>query len=81
MCNELNEVLAENLSLFKTVIAKVDDLNKRLVTALVIVSLIFSLTIFGLGWLYFCTDYDYPVPVVEQTQNNNQHVNLKGGAD
>lgn len=76
------DMIAENgiISALIKLIERTNEINKRLVIALVAVTFILSLTLFGVAALYFLADYGYPeMPAMEQTQTTTQKVNTGEG--
>jgi hypothetical protein len=76
------EYVAELISLSAEMIRRNDQINQRLVNAIIVLAIAFSLcftiTVVGISYLYFTTDYNYGI---NQTQINTDHSNqtLKGG--
>lgn len=80
LISTLTEATAKQFSLCENIITKTDGLNKRLTTVIIVAVISFCLTLLGMTYLYFQSDYTYPDSNV--TQTNTQDVNFnteKGG--
>lgn len=82
---KLEEQLTETLKLITKVLNDTNDINKRLtnafIVAIVAFSLCFSITIVGITYLYFRSDYQYGT--INQTQGNSStaNINMKGDVE
>lgn len=75
--------VAELIRLSTEMIRKNDQINQRLVTAVIVLGIAFSIcfttTIVGISYFYFTTDYNYGTNQTQiNTQNSNQST-TKGG--
>lgn len=69
---ELAELLKESLKSIEGALEKIDRTNKRLVTLCLVAILAFCITILGMTWTYFNTDYDYGTITQEQNVNTEE---------
>jgi hypothetical protein len=69
------EHVAELIKLSSEMINKTDQINQRLVTAIITLSVTFCFTLVGFAYFYFTTNYEYGT--VNQTQSNTENSNQK----
>lgn len=83
---KLEEQLTDALKITIKALNQADEINKRLTIANIVQTVAFSLcfviTVVGMTYLYFRSDYTYPQ--IQQTQidsnNSSSNVDMKGGS-
>lgn len=75
------EHVSELIKLSSEMINKTDQINQRLVNSIIVICtafcLCFTITVVGISYLYFTTDYSYPQVNQNQvgTDNSTQTIN------
>ena len=81
----IEQYIQETLRLASETVVKSDKINQRLVTAIISIcvtfAICFSVTLIGVSYFYFTTDYSFPQVTQNQTNtdNSNSNVEIKKG--
>lgn len=60
-------------------IAKVDKINQRLITAIIVTVICFALTTISMTFFYFTTDYGFGSQQIQSNTENSSQTITKGG--
>ena len=77
------DYVSELIKLSSEMIRKTDQINQRLVNAVIVMAITFSLsfavTIIGISYFYFTTDYNYGTNQTQINSDGSNQTTIKGG--